>query len=386
MRRSRNVLLVLALPIVSLGALEVLARLLLLLFPALGDPWSGGVGARLNAELVRHMENDLSVVAQRQRLYLQDRTLFWRLAPDVHLEVANEVFEMRDQTPLRWTIRTDAEGFRGPLVAPAHAGMRILTLGDSCTFGFRVNDDQIYPARLAPACAAQVVDAGVPGYTTYQGKRLLRALLGAQHPDVVTIAFGANDREQDVLTDADRGAWLDRPLGRLTYACGHLGLYRLLSGLLARPAASKGPLHPRVDTAAYRANVEEMIDLAQDAGARVVLLDLVYIGPFYRDTLQELSSRRKVPLVDGRQVLDETFERITQGVAYRDEVQQWVDFYRAHVAAVRPVYLDAEFYRRRYATERQQQQFMTLMADPIHPNALGHRALADALVPIVCPQ
>jgi len=28
---------------------------------------------------------------------------------------------------------------------------------------------------------------------------------------------------------------------------------------------------------------------------------------------------------------------------------------------------------------------MTLMADPIHPNALGHRVLADALVPLVCP-
>src|SRR5262245_16316832 len=46
---------------------------------------------------------------------------------------------------------------------------------------------------------------------------------------------------------------------------------------------------------------------------------------------------------------------------------------------------NADFYRRRYATERQQHQFMTLMADPIHPNALGYRALADALVPIACP-
>ena len=28
---------------------------------------------------------------------------------------------------------------------------------------------------------------------------------------------------------------------------------------------------------------------------------------------------------------------------------------------------------------------MMLMADPIHPNALGDRVLADALVPLVCP-
>jgi hypothetical protein len=26
------------------------------------------------------------------------------------------------------------------------------------------------------------------------------------------------------------------------------------------------------------------------------------------------------------------------------------------------------------------------MADPIHPNAIGHHVLADALVPLVCPE
>jgi hypothetical protein len=52
---------------------------------------------------------------------------------------------------------------------------------------------------------------------------------------------------------------------------------------------------------------------------------------------------------------------------------------------VRPVYFDQSFYAEHYASERAEQQFITLMADPIHPNAIGHHALADALVPLVCP-
>ena len=197
---------------------------------------------------------------------------------------------------------------------------------------------------------------------------------------------GAHDREEDVLSDAERGAWLDGTLGRLSFACGSLGVYRLLSGLLARPAVPAArPLRQRVDLTAYRTNVEEMIRLAQQASARVVLLDLVLLGPFDRGALQELAARWKVPLVDGREQLDEAFDRIAQGLAYREEAQAWLDFYRAHVVSVRPVYFGPEFYQRRYPTEREQQQFMTLMADPIHPNALGHHVLADALVPLVCP-
>jgi hypothetical protein len=61
-------------------------------------------------------------------------------------------------------------------------------------------------------------------------------------------------------------------------------------------------------------------------------------------------------------------------------------FYRDHVLRIRPVYFAPEFYESRLATDRQRRQFMTLMADLIHPNALGRRVLADALAPMVCAE
>ena len=61
-----------------------------------------------------------------------------------------------------------------------------------------------------------------------------------------------------------------------------------------------------------------------------------------------------------------SLDRIVRDGAYREEAQAWLDFYQRH-----------------YATDRQMQQFITLMADPI--DAIGHHVLADALAPLVCP-
>ena len=105
-----------------------------------------------------------------------------------------------------------------------------------------------------------------------------------------------------------------------------------------------------------------------------------------RDPLVALLSLAGLEVVDGRERLDEAFERITRGLAYRDEAQAWLDFYREHVVSVHAVYFGPEFYRRHYATDQQQQQYMMLLADPIHPNALGHHLLAEALLPLVCPR
>ena len=155
------------LAVLALAGLEVVARAVLVLFPAIGDPWSGGAAAPLNGDFVRQMEFDAGVVPERQQLYVRDRTLFWRLAPNVDLQVENSAFRVRDG-PLRWTIHTDHRGFRSPAVPVERTGLRILTLGDSCTFGFRVNDADTYPARLMRACAAHapggrvhVLDASV---------------------------------------------------------------------------------------------------------------------------------------------------------------------------------------------------------------------------------
>jgi acyl-CoA thioesterase-1 len=88
----------------------------------------------------------------------------------------------------------------GPLVA---------FLGDSLTSGWRLREEEAYPAQLGRALAARgrpvrVLNAGVSGDTAARALARLPAVL-AHRPDVLVVALGTNDglsREPLVETEA----------------------------------------------------------------------------------------------------------------------------------------------------------------------------------------
>src|SRR5262249_29739819 len=77
-------------------------------------------------------------------------------------------------------VQTNSLGFRGPEFDPKNKkALRVVAVGDSCTFGFGVSDNNhTYPAQLYRLLNerysdAEVINAGVVGYTSYQVLRLL---------------------------------------------------------------------------------------------------------------------------------------------------------------------------------------------------------------------
>jgi len=68
-------------------------------------------------------------------------------------------------------------------------------------------------------------------------------------------------------------------------------------------AEDRTPSVRRVSPAEYRANLAAMVAAAQSAGAQVVLLDLVLVGPVFRDTIAEVAAAHRVPWLDGREIL-----------------------------------------------------------------------------------
>lgn len=90
--------------------------------------------------------------------------------------------------------RINAAGFRGPQrpVERDPARLRIVTLGDSSTFGVKVCYRQTYSARLEEAIpGSEVLNFGVIGYSAFQGEKLLEGRVLEYQPDVVLLAFGA---------------------------------------------------------------------------------------------------------------------------------------------------------------------------------------------------
>lgn len=75
---------------------------------------------------------------------------------------------------------------------------RILVLGDSMTFGHRVNGDEAFPNQLEKIFKEQgrridVINAGIKGYGTDQSYKFFTTRLRSLKPDLVVFAINMND-------------------------------------------------------------------------------------------------------------------------------------------------------------------------------------------------
>ena len=92
------------------------------------------------------------------------------------------------------------QGFRGKeLYSPDHDSLRIVALGGSSTYGTRVKLEDSYPYRLeqeleaALETRAEVINAGLGGYSTPSVLNLLALRLIEMNPDVAVLYVGFND-------------------------------------------------------------------------------------------------------------------------------------------------------------------------------------------------
>lgn len=154
-----------------------------------------------------------------------------------------------------FTVRTSAQGFRG---GPFPGG-GLACLGDSTTFGWGVEEEQAWPAVLAKLIGEPVLNAGMPGYSTFQGERLLPKVL-ALGPRRVILAYLVRDAEPAPVPDAAR-----RPAPSLQ-------LYRALAHLRARSGPHVRGIAPRVSAEAFAAAYRRMITAVRAAGAEPFLL------------------------------------------------------------------------------------------------------------------
>jgi len=91
------------------------------------------------------------------------------------------------------TVRINSRGYRGPEYPwDTPAGFRILALGDSFTFGFGVEEEATYPARLERALAGrhvEVINTGLAGLGPDNEARLLAVDGPGLRPDLVLVGF-----------------------------------------------------------------------------------------------------------------------------------------------------------------------------------------------------
>jgi len=224
--------------------------------------------------------------AQNRTVYFDPR-LFWRYKPSrVHHE------PMVNRRP----VTINNHGFRGDdFEAKKPAGTyRVACLGDSTTFGWSVGDDDTFAARLEELLGArlgesrtEVLNLGVTGYTSLQGRELMTGFVKDWSPDLVVFAFGPNDRLPALSSDEQllaSGYWDVSPL-RVTLRqsqlviLGEAGakyLKQRSQGLSLDPASYLPLLKRKVSPEEYAANVSVVKKVCDEIGADLILIHVDY--------------------------------------------------------------------------------------------------------------
>jgi len=128
--------------------------------------------------------------------YESDPELLWRLRPHPPTRLS-----AAPAGGISYTWEVSTKRTRSPALPyeKPPGTYRLLCIGDSVTFGICVQRDETYPARLGAALQSklrrpvEVINAGVPGYSSVQGLRYLRRELLRYSPDLVVTYFGVND-------------------------------------------------------------------------------------------------------------------------------------------------------------------------------------------------
>ncbi len=227
-------------------------------------------------------------------------------------------------------VRPDAEGaedyrginslgFRGKefdLGPRRNREQRIITLGDSCTFGWNIKvQEETWPWKVAAkvtekfAIPSVTYNLGQPGYSTTQGRMVFESWFDRIDPDVVVLYFGWNDvRESPLLTDAQtiqalkvvNSTWVTVLRSLRFYLLFEHWVSGVFKARVARSREGRGGASGfvRVPLPEMIGNLEAMYRKSTQAGAKVVIIlppwaqAAPWVGKLHNDEIKKVFEGR----------------------------------------------------------------------------------------------
>ncbi len=256
--------------------------------------------------------------------------------------------------------------------------VRIIMLGDSVTFGYRIpiarvreDASKVEPGKTYPALVEEqlraayrgreieIIPLACPGYTSGQGLAWLQRDIAELQPDIVTACFGWNDIRSAGLPDRETAPHTSGQVLARKIISRSQGLLHTTADAAARnPGSLKAP-EPRSSAEEYTAHFEQMAATCRNHGAWFGVILPVYRDPNTPDT---------EPL---HQPQPEEGARMT---LYRDRLREVVEVH--HIPALEIIEL----------TEKNWPASKPLFGERIHPNAAGHALMAERVAAFIAPQ
>lgn len=277
------------------------------------------------------------IIPKDHILFVRDPYLFWRL------KYPSDEFHF-----------VNSKGFRGRLInqkKPKNT-FRIFCIGDSCTFGLGVRYFEAYPYILerllnenSSKIKYEVINAGVPGYSSLQGLRFLERDILKYKPDLIIASFGWNDT-YEALGYSDKQQKSPNKIFLLIHSFlsnsrVYLFLEDVVLNLRFKLGTNKGQAISmtdrllRVPEEDFVDNVSNMAKLRRLYHFEVILLNQpcrILVPHKYESLLRRLNLNQDIPLLDLQERLNSSGIPVT-----------------------------------------------SLFIDVQHPTALGHRLIAQAI-------
>jgi lysophospholipase L1-like esterase len=285
------------------------------------------------------MQQKAQVADEKQSgIFEGDPLLLWRLKPNLDRAVWDFTVLSTNSKHLRSEHVGETVGAKQP------GTTRIVCLGDSVTFGFRV--PVVWPDRPTeydpswlpfpmllekelrsanPDRKIEVITMAVPGYTSHQGLAWLRRDIDELQPDLLIASFGWNDASFSDVPDREaiRTNWYAVAVRWLidhSQAFAHATHWLRAKEAKAQQQTGPGTVRPaaRVSQQEYLNNMTAIQDLARQRGASVIVIAAPYrdndpnapeadLMLQYRVALGTTMRQRAVPFVELRELTPEAY-------------------------------------------------------------------------------
>jgi len=248
--------------------------------------------------------------------------------------------------------------------APARSAniLRIITLGDSTTWGQGIKKfEDTYPGILNTALNQsdkgrqfEVLNFGIPGYSSFQGLLLLKKYVLKLSPAIITLRFYANDTSDNlkigtILTD--RECWMKLKSGDMKPSWfvllqNKVPRYKVIADIKKVVLSAGAKLNlikarKRVPVEEYIQNLKEIVKIARENNIKVFFIyETLATGYSLNDMINSNPYFQALRLV-GRE----------ENIRLIDPITPFVE--RKHEA---------------------------LFFDEIHPTAMGHKMIAEQIL------
>ncbi len=312
------------------------------------------------------------------QLHTSDDELFWKLLPN--LDTVNGGVR----------IRTNSLGLRDTEIQPKQPEeFRILSLGESTTFGHGVENNQTYSALLQDKLGEaefdrpiRVINAGVSGYTSFQSLQFLKQSSAGLRPDLVLFYHEINDflpsslRANDFMSSVPRSGSATDEAGLM---CTDRQYYRSRKRSVHHGMMAISAIYRSIN---YFVSRSAIAAFQSQNGQRMIWPNVMTPAG-----LRQLELPSRVSAEERREIMDELLD-----YCHRNEIQ---------LVMIHPAYRDSKRHECDLTHSCQQNSVPMFEAfdslhggghddelylDSAHPNPEGHRRVARDLAQFLISQ